>query len=237
MPDTSVHTIDTCVKLAHIEDMDKISPSPASSRDAWLSAAYDALTEGGVEAIKIMPLAKRLGAARSGFYWHFKDREALLEAMIRHWEDKNTGNLITRCEAYAETICEAMLNLFDCWLDDGLFDGRLDLAIRNWARVDQALGGRLAAADSRRMKAVQAMFARYGFAPEEAEVRALTAIYTQIGYLSMNVSEDRTLRMSRVRTYVEVFTGCIPTASELARFFARHGSDTAPDRPISGTFG
>ncbi|MDO5758593.1 MAG: TetR/AcrR family transcriptional regulator [Rhodobacterales bacterium] len=217
--------------------MNKISPSPASSREAWLNAAYDALTEGGVEAIKIMPLAKRLDTARSGFYWHFKDREALLEAMIRHWEDKNTGNLITRCEAYAETICEAMLNLFDCWLDDELFDGRLDLAIRNWARVDQALGARLAVADGRRMKAVRTMFSRYGFAPEEAEVRTLTVIYTQIGYLSMNVSEDRTLRMSRVRTYIEVFTGCIPTASELARFLARHGAGTAPDQPTSGAPG
>ena len=63
--------------------------------------------------------------------------------MIQRWEAKNTGNLIDRCEAYAETICEAMFNLFDRWLDHDLFDAHLDLAIRNWARNDPALAQRL----------------------------------------------------------------------------------------------
>ncbi|MCQ0092433.1 TetR/AcrR family transcriptional regulator [Roseovarius sp. M141] len=202
------------------------APSPGSTQETWLHAAYDALTEGGVEAVKIMPLAKRLGVTRSGFYWHFKDREALLEAMVRYWEDKNTGNLIARCDAYSETICEAVLNLFDCWLDDTLFDGRLDLAIRNWARVDSGLAARLAHADTRRKAAVQAMFLRFGYAASEAEIRTLTLIYTQIGYLSMQVTEDRALRFSRMHGYVEVFTGQTPTVSELDRFIARH--DTAP---------
>ncbi len=214
--------------------MNQIAPNPPRApRDAWLKAAYDVLTEDGVEAVKIMPLAKRLGVTRSGFYWYFADREALLDSMITHWEDKNTGNLIARCEAYAESICEAVLNLFDCWLDDSLFDGRLDLAIRNWARNDAGLAERLALADARRKAAIQAMFVRFGYGPEEAEVRTMTMIYTQIGYLSMQVSEDRTLRMSRMSAYIEVFTGRTPTAPELDRFMARHdmavlSSGTAP---------
>jgi len=58
---------------------------PPTSEEAWLTAAYDELTNNGVEAVKIMALAKRLGVSRTSFYWHFKDREALLEAMIQHW--------------------------------------------------------------------------------------------------------------------------------------------------------
>ncbi len=208
--------------------MTEAAPHPSSTQEAWLNAAYAALTQSGVEAVKIMPLAKQLGVTRSGFYWHFKDREALLEAMIRHWEDKNTGNLIARCDAYAGTICEAMLNLFDCWLDDALFDGRLDLAIRNWARVDPGLAVRLAHADARRNAAVNAMFLRFGYAPDAAELRALTVIYTQIGYLSMLVIEGDALRFSRIRGYVEVFTGQTPTVSELDRFMARHGGASVP---------
>ncbi len=205
--------------------MTKIAPSSSgSTQEAWLHAAYDALTEDGVEAVKIMPLAKRLGVTRSGFYWHFKNREALLETMVRHWEHKNTGNLVARCEAYAETICEAVLNLFDCWLDDALFDSRLDLAIRNWARVDPALGPRLAHADARRKAAVQAMFCRFDYVRADAEVRTLTVIYTQIGYLSMQVTEDKALRFSRMCDYVKVFTGCTPTASEIDRFRSRNGA-------------
>ena len=193
-----------------------------NSEDLWLAAAYDLLTESGVEAVKIMPLARRVGLSRTGFYWHFKDRDALLEAMIRHWEDKNTGNLVSRCDAFAETICEAMFNLFDCWIDDRLFDAPLDLAIRNWARNDPALQARLDTADARRHAAVTAMFSRFGYDDDQAEVRALTVLYTQIGYISMQVTEDPKRRIARMPDYIEVFTGTRPTQTDIDRFTSRH---------------
>lgn len=200
--------------------------TPASrqrgSEKLWLAAAYEALTENGVEAVKVMPLAKRLGLTRTGFYWYFKDRVALLEAMIQCWEDKNTGNMLRRTRAYGESIGEAMFNLFDCWLDDDLFDARLDLAIRNWARNDKELMVRLNRADSQRLDAVIEMFTRFGFSRTEAEVRANSVIYTQIGYISMQVAEDRAARIDRMPDYVKVFTGQLPTLSEIQRFKDRH---------------
>ena len=192
------------------------------SADVWLDAALDLLSGAGVEAVKVMPLARRLGLSRTGFYWHFRDREALLEAMITRWEDCNTGNLVARAGAYAETVCEAMFNLFDCWLDKTLFDAGLDLAIRNWARTDAALQVRLDRADARRMDAVRAMFLRFGYPAAEAEVRTMTVIYTQIGYFSMQIDEDRARRPSRMPAYVEVFTGRAPSGRDIDRFLARH---------------
>ncbi|WP_372887402.1 TetR/AcrR family transcriptional regulator [Shimia sp.] len=192
------------------------------SEAAWLAAAYDILTESGVEAVKVMPLAKRLGLSRSGFYWHFRDRDALLEAMVTRWEEKNTGNLVARCEAFADSIVEAVFNLFDCWLDADLFDARLDLAIRNWARNDADLQGRLDRADRLRCEALTAMFLRYDYTPEQAHTRAMTAIYTQIGYISMQVNEPPQARIARMPDYVEVFTGVRPKAADVQRFTSRH---------------
>jgi AcrR family transcriptional regulator len=192
------------------------------SEEAWLGAAHELLTEAGVEAVKVMAMAQRLGLSRTGFYWHFKDREALLETIIRQWEDRNTGELVARTGAYAETVCEALFNLFDCWLDNDLFDAPLDLAIRNWGRTDPALQSRLDRADARRQSAIAGMFARYGFDQAEAEVRAMTVIYTQIGYISMRVREDRATRLARMPAYVEVFSGRRPTENEIDRFMARH---------------
>lgn len=199
------------------------SPSTRSEA-AWLQAAYELLTENGVDAVKIMPLAKRLGVSRTSFYWHFKDRDALLEAMVQMWERKNTGNLIARTEAYAESIAEALFNLFDCWLDDDLFDEPLDLAIRNWARNDPALQRRLDADDVRRKSAMKAMFLRFGFSEAQADVRALTMLYTQIGYIASEVQEENDPRMARMPDYIEVFTGQRPTDREWQRFCARHRS-------------
>ena len=201
--------------------MDQINTQRASEA-LWLEAATELLKESGVEAVKVMPLAKRLGLSRTSFYWHFKDRDALLEAMIQKWEEKNTGNLIARVEAYADSIVEAILNLFDCWLDNSLFDSDLDLAIRNWARNDPALQKRLDLADKRRQDALTAMFERFGFAPAQSRVRALTVMYTQIGYISMKIREDQATRIANIPDYVQVFTDQRPTAADIERFESRH---------------
>ncbi|GHF00747.1 TetR family transcriptional regulator [Aliiroseovarius zhejiangensis] len=199
------------------------SPRPRASEQMWLDEAMALLIEAGVDAVKVMPLAKRLGLTRTGFYHHFRDRDALLSAMIARWEDKNTGNLVARCEAYAETICEAMFNLQDCWFNPSLFDAPLDNAIRHWARQDPALKQRLDDADARRKQAVSDMFRRFDYAEDDAEVRTMAILYTQVGYISMKIEEDPVARIERVPAYVALFTGQTPTAAEIERFRARNG--------------
>lgn len=205
--------------------MDGVPPKKQrGSAEIWLNAAHGALTELGVDAVTISELSRRTGLTRTSFYWHFKDREALLDALVICWEQKNTGNLITRAEAYAESVTEAMFNLFDCWLDPDLFDADFDLAIRNWARNDTALQGRLDLADAKRFDAISRMFERFDYAPIQAQVRSRSILYTQIGYISMQISEDWQQRISRMPAYIEVFTGHRPRDGEIRRFEARHRS-------------
>lgn len=193
------------------------------SPDLWLGAAYDALLEGGIDAVKILPLAKRLGLSRTSFYWFFEDREQLLDALVARWREKNTGNLIARTEAYAETIAEAMLNVFDCWLDPDLFDSQFEFAVRSWALQSPSLLKEVQAADQVRLDAMTRMLVRFGHDPAKADVRARTIYLTQIGYISIQTKEDIAVRMPRMSDYVEIFTGQAPQQRELDRFFARHG--------------
>ena len=192
------------------------------SADLWVDAAYQMLLDGGIEAVKIQPLARALGLSRTSFYWHFAGRDALLDAVVDRWEAKNTGNLVARCEAPADTICAAVFNLFDCWIDEDLFDARLDLAIRNWAHNDGTLQPRVACADECRISAMVAMFRRYGDNHEMAEARAKTMIFTQVGYYSMQLGESLSQRLEQMPPYVEVFTGKRPGAADIAAFHARH---------------
>lgn len=205
--------------------MDQIAQDTGwrGSPDLWLGAAYDALIDGGVDAVKILPLAKRLGLSRTSFYWFFKDREEMLDALVARWREKNTGNLVRRTEAYAETIAEAMLNVFDCWLDSELFDSQFEFAVRSWAMQAPALLAKVQAADQQRLDAIAAMLVRFGHEPAKADVRARTIYLTQIGYISMQTREDLAVRMPRMSAYVEIFTGQAPQQRELDRFFARHG--------------
>lgn len=192
------------------------------SIDGWLEAAYDALLEGGVDAVKILPLAKRLKLSRTSFYWFFRDREELLAALIARWRDKNTGNLIRQAEAYAESIAEATLNVFDCWLDRDLFDAKFEFAIRSWALQSDEILKEVQAADNARLAALGRMFERFGHEPVAADVRARTLYLVQIGYISMQTEEDLELRLKRIPEYVAIFTGTAPEPREMDRFLARH---------------
>ncbi|MBN9670271.1 TetR/AcrR family transcriptional regulator [Labrenzia aggregata] len=195
------------------------------TREIWLQAAYQALLESGIDGVKVMPLAERLGLSRTSFYGHFSDRDDLLGALITLWQAKNTGNLIKRTEDYAETVTEAMLNVFDLWLLPDLFDSRLEFAVRNWAHSDERLSVMMEDADRIRVEALEAMFLRFGYDDHSANVRANTVYQTQIGYISMKKDGPLELlepRLKRMPHYAEIFTGQTVSEAEIARFRARH---------------
>ena len=194
------------------------------SEEAWLDAAHHLLIQSGVESVKVMAMASQLQMSRTSFYWHFSDREALLDALIKRWEEQNTGNLVARTQLYADTIAEAVLNLFDCWVDPQLFDARMDFAIRNWAHQSDKLKAILEKDDEERISAIHNMFSRFGFSQTQADVRAHTVYYTQIGYISMMVEESLAQRIKQIPAYVESFSGQLPTDNELARFKSRHNT-------------
>lgn len=72
------------------------SPAPRATRldaNAWIAAALDALADGGVDAVRVEPLAKRLGVTKGSFYWHFPTREALLKAALERWEREDEEDI------------------------------------------------------------------------------------------------------------------------------------------------
>jgi len=52
----------------------------------WELAALQAVRRGGLAAVSVEPLARELGVTKGSFYWHFKDRSALIDAAIHRWE-------------------------------------------------------------------------------------------------------------------------------------------------------
>ena len=192
--------------------------------DIWLDAAYELLVEGGVDAVKVMPLAERLGLSRTSFYWHFADREALLAGLVDRWRTRNTVNLVARCESPAATISEAMLNLFDCWYDSALFDSRLEFAMRTWSLTDASVAAAMSQADDIRVAAITGLFRRFGYGATEADTRARTLYLTQVGYIALRSDEDLQVRMDRVPPYVLTFCGVTPSVAEVAAFRKRHGA-------------
>ncbi|HWP06325.1 MAG TPA: TetR/AcrR family transcriptional regulator [Polyangiaceae bacterium] len=77
----------------------KAAPAkPRLSRTDWIHGAYEALGDRGISAITVDALAQRLGVTKGSFYWHFRDSEDLLGAVVAHWEelavDRVLGDLL-----------------------------------------------------------------------------------------------------------------------------------------------
>src|SRR5918997_3935375 len=68
------------------------------SRENWTAAALEALAEGGLAGVAIDPLARRLGATKGSFYWHFASRDELIAATLELWERRDTLDVIAALE-------------------------------------------------------------------------------------------------------------------------------------------
>lgn len=186
-----------------------------ATREDWLNAALATLIADGIEQVKILPLATRLGVSRSSFYWYFKSREDMLDALLDTWSHTNTRAIVSGAHAPQPTITAAVCHIFLCFLDPARFDNRLDFAIRDWSRRDDTVRARLHASDAARVTALAEMFARHGYPAAEATVRARVLYYMQIGYFDADLNEPLAQRQSFAADYVLTFTGHRPGEAEL----------------------
>ncbi|MEL6318407.1 MAG: TetR/AcrR family transcriptional regulator, partial [Pseudomonadota bacterium] len=110
----------------------KVAPAPRGNvkvtREDWITVATDVLISQGADQVKVLDLSARLEVSRSSFYWYFKSRQALLDALLENWRASNTGRFVDACEEPAETITGAVCNLFRRFIDPALFDPQLDFA-------------------------------------------------------------------------------------------------------------
>jgi len=185
------------------------------TREDWLQLALDILVSDGIGEVKVLKLAERLGVSRSSFYWYFKSRQDLLDALLDHWDATNTAVILAHAEAPQPSITAAVAHLFRCFVDPDLFSPQLDFAIREWSRRSGAVRAILDRADDRRVAALEAMFARHGYDLREAYVRARILYYMQIGYYSLELSEPLSERLARTPEYLQSFTGRRPAAADI----------------------
>jgi AcrR family transcriptional regulator len=69
------------------------------SRDDWANAGLEALAEEGLAAVAIDPLARRLGATKGSFYWHFANRDDLIATVLELWERRDTTDVVAALDA------------------------------------------------------------------------------------------------------------------------------------------
>jgi AcrR family transcriptional regulator len=153
---------------------------PRTPRSSWVEEGLQVLAAGGLDAVRVEALAKNLGVTKGGFYGHFADRAELLTTMLDAWERESTDEVIERVTREGgdpkTQIQRAGMLTFS---DDRLLP--IDLAIRDWARRDEAVAARLRRVDNRRMALLREMIGTFCSDPDEVEARSLIAFCLAIG--------------------------------------------------------
>ncbi|MBI1797602.1 MAG: serine hydrolase [Candidatus Eisenbacteria bacterium] len=212
----------------------------------WLRAARLALLHRGPHAVRVEPLAKTLRVTKGSFYWHFRDRGALLEALLREWEDEARllADALKRTDP--RTALPGILDeLARRNRSSERGDSPSDAAIFAWAALDPKVAERVNRAERERMRLFRAVtgrtgvadlfyYAYHGFLLRRRRVPAASEDFTALARVALRTFAPRRraarLRPQRLAAWIGVAAatlllhGC--TTMRIVRY-----QDPASDRP------
>lgn len=182
------------------------------SREDWLAAARAALIAEGKDGLKVERLAKALNVTRGGFYWHFKDRGDLLDALLESWERETTEAFQSTLEQDHRNGMGEFLALVNLWVEERVYSPAYDTAVRDWARTSDRVARAVKRVDNRRIDILKRIFLDLGYDDGEAFIRARVTYFHQVGYYTLGLGESHRERRKLLPLYVRVLTGYPPPA-------------------------
>lgn len=176
------------------------------TREDWIAVARKVVVRSGIEDVKVDRLAKRMKVTRGSFYWHFEDRQALLDALLDDWRGRNIREIEQITARWATTPLD-FVEVIRIWLGEDPIVPQFDAAIRAWARKSPAVARLVHETDDAWVALLRSHFTRMGMGADESLVRARIVYFHQIGYYALAIDEDMTERVRLAPFYNEVLTG------------------------------
>ena len=160
----------------------KARPAAPLSREAWVKAATNLIALEGVQAVAVEPLALALGVTKGSFYWHFRNRDELIQAALEAWEQDQSADVVTRYGGIVDPRRRLRVLLFAAFEDvaNGKFFAALAVS-----SGDPRVQPYLRRATERRLAFGVEAFQALGLAEDEARQRALLAYAAYAGYFQL----------------------------------------------------
>ncbi|MEO2106212.1 MAG: TetR/AcrR family transcriptional regulator [Actinomycetota bacterium] len=159
--------------------------TPRLSRDDWARAGLEALASGGIAAVKVEVIAKRLGTTKGSFYWHFDGRRDLVEAALERWEGDHTEAVIRAMDE--EPDPRARLERLFRTIVEATYSDRVELALLT-AADDPDVRGAVERVSRRRVSYMARMLRELGMSGDEADQRSLLVYAAYLGHLQLAAS-------------------------------------------------
>jgi AcrR family transcriptional regulator len=197
--------------------------------ERWVEAATGVLVDHGIDQVRVDLLARDLNVTRGSFYWHFRDRDDLLRAVLQAWRARATEQLTLRLERAHEDPRAQLRDLISLPFRGraAARAARIELAIRAWARRDPMARAFVDEADAARTGYIAQVFSSLGFTVAEARARAFLLYAYEVAESLIAVPGGPAQREERARLVEALLQQPLPQP------LARGGRAPAPDDAYS----
>lgn len=178
---------------------------PGVSKAEWLEAGLQALSERGVSNLTVEGLARSLNIAKSGFYWHFRNRDDLLRQLVDYWTHEITEVVTSNPEIFKLKPKSRLIRAAQIILDYELT--RYEIAIRQWALHDAGVARAVKTVNRLRLDFARTTFSELGFTGEDSEVRAMMFVCYHTWESLMFREISRKKRRNLISRRIELLTG------------------------------
>jgi AcrR family transcriptional regulator len=148
----------------------------------WATAALAAIARGGIAAVAVESVAADLGATKGSFYWHFKNRDALIRAALEMWEQSRTESVIEELDREPDPA-ERLRKLLEAAFERSPADRAEIALLANPGHPDARAAVRRVA--RRRITYIAEQLEKLGCDHGDAQDRAVVLYYVYVGYLQM----------------------------------------------------
>jgi AcrR family transcriptional regulator len=126
------------------------------TKQDWVELALKQLAVSGHRSVTLEALLDQLGVSHGSFYHHFKNRTELTQAMLAHWEQAMTLDIVQRGEQLRD-ISQRIDHLID--RGESLFELQtpLENAIRTWSQTDDLVKATMQRVDRLRRQHCQSL--------------------------------------------------------------------------------
>jgi AcrR family transcriptional regulator len=158
-------------------------PKPRLTRQDWIEAAIELLTEAGIGAVSVERLGTKLDVTRGSFYHHFADREDLLRAMLNYWAQRWSYAVRQQIAALGLDPSTTLFALMKAIRNNRAAD--YDAPFRAWALHDPLARAVVEQVDQARLEFIRAQFEALGFTGFNAENRARLYLHYEMAAPAM----------------------------------------------------
>ena len=174
------------------------------SKGEWLKTGLSSISKQGIASLTIEGLAKSLGIAKAGFYWHFKSRDDLLNQMLDYWTHEVTEVISENPQILALEPKPRLTKTAEVILDYDLT--RFEFAIRLWALSNQRAASAVKKVNRKRLDFVRSALSELGFKGDDLEARAMLFVCYQTCESTMFREISRKRRRELITKRVELLT-------------------------------